>query len=264
MSSISRALNAKMIGTSGDCVVLAHGFGSDQSAWGRLADQLSHDRRVVLYDLACAGSAEAAFFDLRRHGSLDGHVEDLLAILREIGVARCTFVGHSVSAIIGLLAARSNPSLFSKLVMLGASARYMNDESYHGGFSEEDLQGVFDAIAKNYRSWAQSYVPYVMDRPTADPATQTFLASMLAMRPDIALVTARVILLSDYRSVLDECRIPCALLQAQSDPAVPLSAAQYLNDHLAGSVLDILNVSGHLPHISSPDVVYPALRRHLA
>lgn len=207
MPGISKALNAKVIGTSGDFVVLAHGFGSDQSAWSPIADRLSRAYRVVLYDLACAGTVSPSFFDQRRHGTLDGHAEDLLAVLSGLGMNRCVFIGHSVSAIVGMLAARVKPHVFSKLIMLGASARYLDDDGYEGGLSNADVQGIFAAIASNYRNWAQSYVPYVVDRPGSDPATQTFLASMLAMRPDIALATAKAILLSDYRDVLRDC--PC-------------------------------------------------------
>lgn len=261
--SILRSLNVKSAGEGTDTLVLAHGFGTDQNAWSALVPLLSRHYRVVTYDLASAGSVNPAFFDLRRHGELAGHAEDLLSILDALSVPRCTFTGHSVSGMIGLLAARREPARFDKLVMLGASPHYLNDGDYRGGFERGDIGLVFDAIAANLRDWARSTCSVMMDRPPDDPSTRSFEASVVAMRPDVALATAKAIFMSDLRPLLPQVSTPVALLQTRIDPAVPLAVAEYLHRHLPVSTLDLIDATGHLPHVSAPSVVADALRRHL-
>lgn len=261
--SILRSLNVKVAGEGPRTLVLAHGFGTDQKAWAALLPQLSSLYRVVTYDLACAGGVNPVFFDLRRHGELGGHAEDLLNILATLAVDRCTLVGHSVSGMIGLLAAKAEPDRFDKLVMLGASPHYLNDGDYRGGLERGDIGMVFDAIAANLREWARSTCPMMMDRPADDPATCSFQASVIAMRPDVALATAKAIFMSDLRPQLPHVRTPIVLLQTRADPAVPQAVAEYMHRHLPASTLEVIEATGHLPHLSAPSVVGDALRRHL-
>lgn len=262
MATISTSLNATVHGDAGDTVVLAHGFGSDQSVWRDQVPWLSERFRVVTYDLACAGTV-TDFFDAGRHEALEGHASDLIDLLRELEIGRCTLVGHSVSGMIGILATLARPELFERLILLGASACYLDDGNYHGGFAQETIGAILDAIRQNYHEWAKSFGPFALDRPLEDPVSQTFVGSLLRMRPDVAVVMAKAIFLSDYRAILPQCIVPCAVLQTRHDPAVPFEAAKYLHDHLRMSSLDVLDAVGHLPHLSAPAEARLALQRHL-
>lgn len=263
MINAVRALNAVRIGDAQEVVVFAHGFGTDQGVWRPFLTTLPPQRGAVLYDLACAPTADPEYFDQARHHTLEGHVEDLLEILARLGVRQCSFVGHSVSGMIGVLAAIQRPDLFKRLILIGASARYTDAPGYRGGFSERDVLGILDSVAANFREWANSFAPHVMDKPLSDPASQTFAASLRRMKPDLAVVMLSAILLSDYRSALGNCTVPAVVLQTRQDPAVPLEAARYLHEHLEGSRFEILDAAGHLPHVSSPEVTAEALRRYL-
>lgn len=263
MMDAVRALNAVKIGAAQDVVVFAHGFGADQNVWRPFLPLLAPRSSAVLYDLACAPTADPEYFDQTKHRSLDGHVDDLLEILKRLGIRNCTFVGHSVSGMIGVLAAIRKPHLFKRLILIGASAKYTDSEGYRGGFSECDVRGILDAVAVNFREWAATFAPYVMDKPLSDPAAQTFASSLMRMKPDRAIVMLKAILLSDYRGALEDCTVPAVILQTRLDPAVPIEAARYLNDHLKGSILEVLDAAGHLPHVSSPAVTAEALRRYL-
>jgi pimeloyl-ACP methyl ester carboxylesterase len=260
---VSHALNARCIGRGPETIVLAHGFGTDQGVWQRFIPGLAQRFRVVTYDLACAGTADPSYFDLERHGSLEGHAVDLIEVLAEQKVSRCTFVGHSVSGMIGVLASVEHPELFQHLILIGASARYLDDGDYKGGFDAAAIETVLHAIEVNFRAFAQSYAPLAMDRPLEDPASQTFLASMLRMRPDIAVGMAKAIFFSDYRAVLPNCSVPTTVLQTRRDAAVTNEAALYLRDHLPQSDLEYIETTGHLPHLSAPEAVETALQRHL-
>jgi sigma-B regulation protein RsbQ len=263
MSDAKDALNARMTGRGPDTLVLLHGLGTDQSIWDAFRPWLSHHYRVLTYDLPFAGSANPAFFDLRRHGSIEGHANDLLEILQSEGVRRCSLIGHSLGGLIGVFAAIEQPALFERLVLLGASARYLDEPGYKGGLDVPSIDAMFTAVAENFRGWAESFAPIATARPLQDPASQTFLASLLRTRPDIAIAMMRPILLADYRATVRQCTTPAVILQTEQDCAVPMDAALCLQRCLRGSVLEVIKTAGHLPHLSAPDAVADAFGRHL-
>lgn len=260
---LPKQLNCRIVGRGDVLVVLSSGFGTDQSAWSVIAPALAETHRVLLYDLACSGTADPDAFDLRRHGILDGYARDLNDLLDELQQERCLFIGHSVSAMIGMLAAIARPRRFTKLIMLGASARYLNDGDYHGGFEEADVTAILDAIEQDFHAWARQFAPHAIARAADDPAARNFVGSLRRMRPDIALLSWRTIITSDLRNRLKDCPVPVTLLQCRMDPAVPQSAADYLHAHLPDSVMEVLETDGHLPHLSAPHIVLPALLRHM-
>jgi len=257
-----RALNVRRYGSGSETIVLAHGFGSDQDVWLGFVPALWR-YRVVLYDLAGSSAADPTYFDARRHSDLEGHVDDLIAILDELPADRCTMVGHSVSGVIALLAAIRRPELFRKLILVGTSARYTDDADYHGGLDRAAVDGMLAAVVTNFREIALATAPRMVGKPLDHPATQTFLGSLLRMQPDRVLSMARAIFLSDYRDRLDQCTVPAAIIQTEQDPSVPLEAAQYLHTHLKDSSLEIIPAQGHHPHLTEPEMFAAALKQHL-
>src|SRR4051812_37150991 len=191
MMVAAEALNAHATGDRPDVLVLVHGFGSDQSIWAPYLPWLSQHYRVISYDLPFAGSADPAFFELRRHESIDGHARDLLEILQSFGVERCSLVGHSLGGLIGIFAAIERPSLFERLILIGTSGRYLDGPDYKGGFNAAMLEAMFEIVAVNFRGWAMSFAPSATRKPLEDPASQTFLVSLLRIKPDITLAMAR-------------------------------------------------------------------------
>ncbi|KAG2553990.1 strigolactone esterase D14-like [Panicum virgatum] len=263
-SKLLQILNVRVVGSGERVVVLSHGFGTDQSAWSRVLPYLTRDHRVVLYDLVCAGSVNPEHFDFRRYDTLDSYVDDLLAILDALRIPRCAFVGHSVSAMIGILASIRRPELFAKLILIGASPRFLNDNDYHGGFELPEIQQVFDAMAANYSAWATGYAPLAVgaDVPAA---VQEFSRTLFNMRPDISLHVCRTVFNTDLRGVLGMVRAPCVVVQTTRDVSVPASVAAYLKAHLGGrTTVEFLQTEGHLPHLSAPGLLAQVLRRALA
>ncbi|XP_062216475.1 strigolactone esterase D14 [Phragmites australis] len=265
-TKLLQILNVRVVGNGERVVVLSHGFGTDQSAWSRVLPYLTRDHRVVLYDLVCAGSVNPEHFDFRRYDTLDSYVDDLLAIIDALRIPRCAFVGHSVSAMIGILASIRRPELFAKLVLIGASPRFLNDRDndYHGGFELPEIQQVFDAMAANYSAWATGYAPLAVgaDVPAA---VQEFSRTLFNMRPDISLHVCRTVFNTDLRGVLGMVRAPCVVVQTTRDVSVPASVATYLKAHLGGrTTVEFLQTEGHLPHLSAPGLLAHVLRRALA
>lgn len=264
MGIVEEAHNVKVLGTGVQNLVLAHGFGTDQSVWKHLIPHVVDNYRVVLYDNMGAGTTNPDYFDFERYSTLEGHAYDLLAILEELQIESCIFVGHSVSAMIGAIASISRPDLFSKLVMVSASPRYLNDVDYYGGFEQEDLDQLFEAMRSNYKAWCSGFAPLAVGGDMDSVAVQEFSRTLFNMRPDIALSVGQTIFQCDMRQVLGMVTVPCHIIQSMKDLAVPVVVSEYLHQNLGGeSIVEVMSSDGHLPQLSSPDAVIPVLLRHI-
>ncbi|EEF37463.1 probable esterase KAI2 [Ricinus communis] len=264
MGIVEEAHNVKILGTGEQVIVLAHGFGTDQSVWKHLVPHLIDDFKVVLFDNMGAGTTNPDYFDFERYAGLEGYAYDLLAILEELQVESCVFVGHSVSAMVGVVASISRPDLFTKIVMISASPRYLNDVDYYGGFEQEDLNQLFEAMEANYKAWCSGFAPLAVGGDMDSVAVQEFSRTLFNMRPDIALSVAQTIFQSDMRSILHMVSVPCHIVQSGKDLAVPVVVSEYLHQNLGSeSIAEVMSTDGHLPQLSSPDVVIPVLLRHI-
>ncbi|XP_068656179.1 probable esterase D14L [Aristolochia californica] len=264
MGIVEEAHNVRVLGAGEQIIVLAHGFGTDQSVWKHLVPHLVDQYRVVLFDNMGSGPTNPDYFDFDRYASLEGYVYDLLAILEELQITSCIYVGHSVSAVIGALASISRPDLFTKLVMIAASPRYLNDVHYYGGFEQEELEQLFVAMRSNYKAWVSGFAPLAVGGDMESIAVQEFSRTLFNIRPDIALSVAQTIFQSDVREYLGLVTVPCHILQSSKDLAVPVVVSEFLHQHLAGdSIVEVMTSEGHLPQLSSPDTVIPLLLRHI-
>nr|AZB48730.1 alpha/beta hydroxylase D14 [Nervilia fordii] len=264
MGELEKAHNVRVVGNGEKVIVLAHGFGTDQSVWKHLLPHLMEGYRVVLFDNMGAGPTNPDYFDFDRYVTLEGYVLDLLTIMQELQIQSCIFVGHSVSAMIGAIASISRPDLFEKIVMLGASPRYLNDTDYFGGFEQDELDQLFDAIRSNYKAWVSGFAPLAVGADMESVAVQEFSRTLFNVRPDIALCVAQTIFQSDFRGILNLVSVPCHIIQSTKDLAVPVVVSEYLHRHLAGeSIVEVMPSEGHLPQLSSPEIVIPVLLRHI-
>ncbi|GER30948.1 karrikin insensitive 2 conserved 2 [Striga asiatica] len=256
--------NVRVLGSGAETVVLAHGFGTDQSVWKYLVPHLVEDYRVVLFDIMGAGTTNPAYFDFERYSSLEGYAYDVIAILEELQISSCVYVGHSVSAMIGVIASVSRPDLFTKLVTVAGSPRYLNDPDYFGGFDLEELHELFEAMKENYKAWCSGFAPLCVGADMESAAVQEFSRTLFNMRPDIALSILQTIFYSDVRPLLPHVTVPCHIIQSVKDLAVPVAVSEYIHQSIGGeSLVDVMETEGHLPQLSSPDVVVPVLLKHI-
>lgn len=263
-NKILEILNVRVVGSGSKVVVLSHGFGTDQSVWNKIVPFFQRDHRVVLYDLACAGSVNPDHFDFNRYTTLDAYVDDLIAILLALRIDRCSLVAHSFSAMLAVLASIRRPDLFHKIILIGFSPCFLNDRGYYGGFERGEIVKVLEAMKNNYEAWVRGFAPLAVgaDVPAA---VREFSITLFNMRPDISLFVSKMVFESDLRGVLKAVRVPCWVIQTSKDVSVPESVAEYVKDHLGGrTTVEILKTEGHLPHLSAPQILYPVLRRALA
>lgn len=254
--------NVTMLGTVGEHIIFSHGFGTNQAAWSQIAPPLSIDARCVLFDLPGASPLLPVSFDERRYRSIAGYADDLLNLLDELEISRCTYVGHSVSGMVGVLAAIEAPERFTKLVLLNASPRYINCPGYVGGFESHEIEALLEAMSSNYQAWVAGFSSLVM--PAGLPsALADFSAGLLSMRPDVSARIARMIFEGDTRHILPQLEVPTLLLQSREDVAVPPEVGAYLLATIPSAELRWIEAVGHLPHMSAPDQVLEVLRGHL-
>jgi sigma-B regulation protein RsbQ len=245
----------------GQPMVFAHGFGCDQNMWRFVAPRFESDFRVILFDHVGAGQSDLSAFDPSRYSSLAAYAEDVLAICHELDLHDVIFVGHSVSSMIGALAAAAEPERFAKLVFVGPSARYINDGSYVGGFSEEDITELLESLGSNYLGWSGAMAPVIMGNDDRPELGEELTASFCRTDPDIARQFAQVTFLSDNRADLARVVTPTLVLQCRHDAIAPIVVGEYVRDALADCTYVLLEATGHCPNLSAPDETFNAIAR---
>lgn len=258
-TSILARNNVNLLGQGSETMIFAHGFGTDQTAWCNQVKVFEPNYQIVLFDLVGCGNSDLSAYSPRRYSSLHSYAEDLLDLCHELKLQDCIFVGHSVSGMVGVLAALSEPERFRQLILLNPSPRYLNDGGYVGGFEQSDLDGVYGAMSSNYHAWASGFAELMMGNPDQPELAINFAQNLLAMRPDIAVSIAKTIFQSDHREDLSRLQVPTVILQSTHDPAVPAVVGEYLAEKIAKSTLIPIKSEGHFPHLSTPETVSTAI-----
>jgi len=264
--SILKRNNVKVLGESGPVLLYAHGFGCHQGMWAQVTPAFAATHRQVLFDYVGSGHSERAAFDPQRYGQLQGYAQDVLEVCDALGLGSgVTFVGHSVSCSIGLLASIQRPELFDRLVLLGPSPCFLNHPpDYLGGFEREDVEGLLSLMEQNYMGWAKSLAPVVAGPAGQGAVENTLSDSFCSTDPAVARVFARATFWADNRADLPRVTRPSLLLQHRQDNLAPLAVGEYLRQHLPLSTLEVLDVAGHSAHLSHPDLVVQAMQAYFA
>jgi sigma-B regulation protein RsbQ len=255
--------NVQVRGSGSQAMVFAHGFGCDQAMWRHVAPAFEGDFQTVLFDAVGAGRSDLSAYDSTKYAALSGYADDLVEILQELGLTQTVFVGHSVSAMVGVLASLKAPDLFSKLVLVGPSPRYIDDRDYVGGFGAAQIEELLEFLADNPMGWSQAMAPAIIGNPDRPELGQELTDSFCRTDPVIAKEFARATFTSDNRADLDRVTIPTLILQCSDDIIAPLAVGQYVHAHIAGSQLVVLEATGHCPNLSAPAEVTAAIRAYV-
>lgn len=259
----TRRHNLQTLGQSGPLMIFAHGFGCDQNMWRFVAPQFANDFRVALFDHVGAGKSDLGAWSAEKYQTLQGYADDVIELLRELSLGPAVFVGHSVSAMIGVIAARSAPDLFSHLVLVGPSPRYIDDQEYVGGFSADQIEEMLDFLDNNHMGWSAAMAPVIMGNPDQPDLAEELTNSFCRTDPDIARHFARTTFTSDNRADLAHVTVPTLILQCREDIIAPAAVGAFVQKAIAGSVLVTLDATGHCPNLSAPDATAAAIRRFL-
>lgn len=244
-------------------MLLAHGFGCDQNMWRFLVPAFKKDYRLILFDYVGSGRADTSAWDPRRYSTLEGYATDILEIIAALDLRDVVFVGHSVSSIIGILAANREPDRFADLILVGPSPRYINEAGYHGGFDADDIDGLLETMDKNFIGWAGFLAPIVMKNPDRPELTEELQRSFCSTDPGITRSFAQVTFTSDNREDLGKVTVPSLIMQCSDDAVAPAEVGDYMRQNLPGSDFVQMKATGHCPHISHPEETIEIIRKRL-
>lgn len=258
-SDIGRRNHVTVTGAGSKTIVLAHGFGSNQTLWRRQVEALSSRYRIVLFDHVGYGRSDLSAYSPRRYRTLQGYAMDLLEVLGAAEATRVCYVGHSMSGMIGVLAAIAQPERFEKLILMGASPRYVNEDGYRGGFDQPDIDAIYEAMSTNYLAWAAGFAHTMMAAPDRPHLAREFADELSAVRPDIAQAAIRMVFESDHRPDLPRLGVPTRIVQADRDLAVPMEVCHYMARTIPRADHVVIEASGHFPHVSAPEATTQAI-----
>jgi sigma-B regulation protein RsbQ len=256
--------NVQLAGTGEQALIFAHGFGCDQSMWRHVAPAFTGTHRVVLFDYVGAGGSDVAAYDVQRYASLQGYASDVLEVLDALDLRHVIFVGHSVSATIGMLAAARRPSRFARLVHVCPSPCFINDPpTYFGGFASDDIYGLLEMMEKNLSGWAGAMAPMVLGPESTPEQTAELEARFCANDPAIARRFGEATFLSDHRIDVPLVPVRSLILQSAHDLLAPESVGQWLARYLPMSTYHMLRATGHCPHVTHPEETIAVIQAYL-
>jgi len=262
--SILARNNVTVFGDGNRPMIFAHGFGCDQNMWRFITPAFAATHRIILFDYVGSGKSDLAAYSAERYGSLAGYAQDVLDVCTTLDLHDAIFVGHSVSSVVGMLAAIQTPERFSHLVLIGPSPRYVDDPpDYTGGFTQSAIAGLLDMMEHNYLGWASMLAPAIMQNPERPELAGELEASFCSTDPMIARQFAEVTFFSDNRADLADVPVPSLILQCSDDVIAPLAVGSYLHAQLPQSTLRVMRATGHCPHVSHPDETIALIRDYL-
>lgn len=261
--NIVKKHNITTIGKGSKTIMFAHGFGCDQNMWRFVTPSFTDTYKVVLFDHIGAGKSDSSAYNFNRYNTLQGYANDVIAICHSLSLTEVIFVGHSVSAMIGVLAAISEPALFDNLVLVGPSPCYINKEDYVGGFSNADIESLLDSMESNYLGWSTMMAPAIMANNDRPHLSEELVKSFCMADPEIAQHFARTTFLSDNRADLSKLNTRTLILQCSQDLIAPMEVGAYVHQHIANSILVVLQATGHCPNLSAPEETSRAILHYL-
>lgn len=261
--SLQERNNVHCYGDGPYTMMLAHGYGCDQTMWRFLYPSFAERYQVILLDLVGSGGSDLSAYDRDKYCSLHGYADDMLEIIDEFATGPVIFVGHSVSAMIGMLAAIKAPDKFVAQVMVGPSPSFINDGDYVGGYNPEDIAGLLQMMDDNYLEWTKVMAPTIMGAPTKPALAKELLVRFQANDREIARHFARVTFTADHRADVEKSTVPALILQCSDDLIAPREVGEYLHKHLANSTLKVITNVGHCPHMSAPSASSEVVTRYL-
>jgi sigma-B regulation protein RsbQ len=263
-TDLTKRNNVTISGSGARPILFAHGFGCNQTMWRFVTPHFEDDYRVIRFDYVGSGESDLGAYDPDRYDSLDGYAQDVTEICEALDLDDVIFVGHSVSTVVGMLAAIEQPDRFDELILIGTSPCYLNDPpDYHGGFEREDLDGLLEMMDKNYIGWSDYFSSLLIRQAEAKEVEAELDRSFCSTDPHIMRQFAKVTFFSDYRDIVSEVPTSSLMIECVDDIIAPMEVTRYMENHLPNTTLEVLDVAGHCPHMSHPNETITAIDAYL-
>lgn len=261
--SVLKRNNVVVRGKGSTAMMFAHGFGCDQNMWRFVAPAFEETYQTVLFDHVGAGGSDLAAYSREKYRTLEGYAEDIIEVARELQLKDAVFVGHSVSAMMGIIGAARAPHVFKNLVLVGPSPSYINDGDYIGGFTKTQVEELLESLDSNHMGWSMAMAPVIMGNSDRKELGEELANSFCRTDPEIARDFARTTFLSDCRNVLVDINIPVLILQCSNDVIAPQEVGEYVHRKIPGSKLILMEATGHCPNLSAPEETIAAIKSFL-
>ncbi|MEP7232192.1 MAG: alpha/beta hydrolase [Ginsengibacter sp.] len=262
--NIVKRNNVIIKGKGSQIIMFAHGFGCDQNMWRYVAPAFEENYKVVLFDHVGAGGSDLSAFIPRKYETLDGYADDIIEIATALKLQDIIFVGHSVSAVMGIIASQKSPAIFKSLILVAPSPSYINDGDYIGGFTKIQIEELLESLDQNHLGWSMTMAPVIMGNPNRQELGEELANSFCRTDPEIAKHFARTTFLSDRRELLSSVNIPSLILQCSEDVIAPQAVGEYMHQQLTGSTLVLMKATGHCPNLSAPEETIDAIQKFLS
>jgi len=261
--SVLERNNVHQLGNGSTTMMFAHGFGCDQNMWRLIVPAFAENYKIILFDHVGAGLSDLNAYDPVKYNELDGYAQDIVEIAEALQLKEIIFVGHSVSAMMGIMAAAQSPGLFKALILVSPSPSYINDGDYIGGFSRIEIDELLASLDQNHLGWSMTMAPMIMANADRAELSEELTNSFCRTDPTIARQFARATFLTDSRSILRTCHTPTLILQCSEDIIAPVEVGAFIHQQMDNSKLTILEATGHCPHLSAPAETISAIKEFL-
>jgi sigma-B regulation protein RsbQ len=261
--SVLKRNNVVVAGQGDTPMMFAHGFGCDQNMWRFVSPAFEENHKTVLFDHVGAGNSDLSAYSFTKYDTLEGYASDIVEIANELNIKGGIFVGHSVSAVMGLIAANMSPDLFKTLILVGPSPSYINQDNYIGGFSREEIDELLESLNSNHLGWSMAMAPVIMGNPERKELGDELANSFCKTDPEIAKHFARTTFLTDKRDILQHTQIPVLILQCSNDVIAPIEVGHYMHQQIHNSELVIMKATGHCPNLSAPEETIAFINKFL-
>lgn len=255
--------NVVIKGKGSQVMMFAHGFGCDQNMWRLVVPAFEENYKIVLFDHVGAGGSDLSAFVPLKYEKLEGYAEDIIEIISALHLSEIIFVGHSVSALMGIIASQKAPDLFKSLILVGPSPSYINDGDYVGGFSKAEIEELLESLDQNHLGWSMAMAPVIMGNPDREELVEELANSFCRTDPNIAKHFARTTFLTDKRDIISNVKTPSLILQCSDDVIAPKVVGEYMHQKIPGSKLVILKATGHCPQLSAPEETIDEIKKFL-
>lgn len=256
--------NVVIKGKGTQVMMFAHGFGCDQNMWRLVVPAFEENYKIVLFDHVGAGGSDLSAFVPHKYEKLEGYADDIIEIIKELQLSEIIFVGHSVSALMGIIASQKDPELFKSLILVGPSPSYINDGDYVGGFTKPEIDELLESLDQNHLGWSMAMAPVIMGNPDREELAEELANSFCRTDPKIAKHFARTTFLTDKREIISNVKMPCLILQCSDDVIAPKIVGEYMHQQMPGSKLVILKATGHCPQLSAPEETIDEIKKFLS
>lgn len=253
----------KVIGEGTKTMMFAHGFGCDQNMWRFVTPAFENEFKIILFDLMGSGNSDTSKYDFEKYNTLHGYANDIIEICDTLHLENVTFVGHSVSAMIGALVDIKRPKLLENLIMVSPSPCYINKDEYIGGFTVNDINELMESLEANYLGWSSAITPVIMSNADRPELSQELENSFCRNDPKIAQHFAKVTFLGDYRKEVNHISADTLIMQCSADVIAPIEVGKYLHENIENSTISIMKATGHCPNLSAPNETIQVIKNFL-